>query len=506
VDAEQLRNARLTTVTRQLVPLLTRIFGRLSWVLAISTLSAASMVLSGLLTSRLGAKNLSAEELQIWFLMLGALPFCMLLDLGSYSIVPGRMSYYSQAGGSRRLREYVATFFQTATGTITAIATLASLIAPWVSSRWFSSGDVAMLVMFLIIAIACRVVQNVLLGIIFAAGDILIEKTLKTAGSIAAVAPMPFLLSHGYSVFAIPWSWLISSTFVLIIAVWHISKNIAPIFDPSLFSASLSKEVLGTSGKFLVAALPGMFIYNILPYRVSHDFGAALTVQIGLATQIAMGVTLLCSIPTSLLVKKIADEYFARGAEAGSNFDLIRNVRIVSVLSAGVLTTVYVFHEQIFTLWLSRHIPFDNGFLLLYLVAIWFEIQQTTLTTSLVSTGYVNFWRVTVLSAVLTLVAYTPFIHWFGFSGVALACLAAQLLTCHYWNTRQTLRTFKLQFPVYLRQHWISALLVVSITLAGSMESLSDSLGILLSLGLIGLALINITLDRQHDQGTSPRT
>lgn len=457
------------------------------------------MVLTGLLTSRLGARNLSAEELQLWFLMLGALPFCMLLDLGTYSIVPGKMSYYGQSGERHRVSEYVATFFQTAMGTIAAVAALASLIVPWIGSRWFSAVDVGTLTIFLIVAIACRVAQNVLLGIIFAAGDILMEKTLKTVGSIAAVAPMPFLLTHGYSAFSMPLSWLISSAFVLTIAVWHISKNIGPIFNRSLFSASLSKEVLGTSGKFLLAALPGMFIYNILPYRVAHDFDAPMTVQIGLATQIAMGVTLLCSIPTSLLVKKIADEYFARSVAAGSNVGLIKNVRIVSVLSSGALSTVYVFHEQIFQLWLGKHIPFDTSFLLLYLIAIWFEIQQTTLTTSLVSTGYVNFWRVTVLSAVLTLVAYTPFIHWFGFSGVALACLAAQLLTCHYWNTRQTLRTFRLPLSVYLRQHAISALLVALIALVGRMEFLSGGLGMLLSLCLIGLALINISLDRQYD-------
>ncbi len=457
------------------------------------------MVLTGLLTSRLGARALSAEELQLWFLMLGALPFCMLLDLGAYSILPGKISYYGQAGEQRGFREYVATFFQTATGTIAGVAVLASLIVPWIGSRWFSAVEASTLALFFIVAIACRVAQNVLLGIIFAAGHILTEKTIKTVGSIAAVAPMPFLLSHGYSVFAMPWSWLISSTFVLTIAAWHISKNIAPIFDRSLFSASLSKEVLGTSGKFLVAALPGMFIYNILPYRVAHDFGAAMTVQIGLATQISMGVTLLCSIPTSLLVKKIADEYFARGAAAWSNDILNKNVRIVSVLSSGALAIAYVFHEQIFQLWLGKHIPFDTRFLLLYLVAIWFEIQQTTLTTSLVSTGYVNFWRVTVLSAVLTVVTYTPFIDWFGFSGVALACLASQLLTCHYWNTRRTLQTFRLPFSAYLRQHAVSALLVASIALAGQMKSLSGGQGILLSLVLISLALINISPDRQHE-------
>jgi len=457
------------------------------------------MVLTGLLTSRLGARSLSADELQLWFLMLGALPFFMLLDLGAYSILPGKMSFYGQAGEQRRVREYVATFFQTAWGTIATVAALASLVVPWIKSNRFSEVEAGTLVILLIVSIACRVAQNVLLGIIFAAGNILMEKSLKTVGSIAAVAPMPFLLAHGYSVFAMPLSWLFSSTFVLTIAIWHISKNIAPIFDRSLFSSSLSKKVLGTSGKFLVAALPGMFIYNILPYRVAHDFGAAMTVQIGLATQISMGVTLLCSIPTSLLVKRIADEYFARGAAAGSNVALNRNVRIVSVLSSGALAIAYVFHEQIFQLWLGKHIPFDTRFLLFYLVAIWFEIQQTTLTTSLVSTGYVNFWRVTVLSAVLTLVAYTPFIHWLGFSGVALACLAAQLFTCHYWNSRQTLRTFRLPFLVYLRQHAISALLVATIALAGMMESLSGGLGILLSLGLIGLVLINISPDRQHD-------
>ncbi len=463
------------------------------------------MVLSGLITSRLGARSLSAEELQLWFLMLGALPFCMLLDLGAYSIVPGKMSYYGQAGDPRRVREYVTTFFQTATGTIAAVAALAALIVPWMGKRWFSTSEVATLAMLLIVAIACRVVQNVLLGIIFAAGHIPVEKTLKTVGSIAAVAPMPLLLSHGYSVFAMPWSWLISSTFVLIIAARHVSKHIAPLFDRMLFSASLSRGVLGTSGKFLVAALPGMFIYNILPYRVAHDFGPALTVQIGLATQISMGVTLMCSIPTSLLVKKIADEYFARSGAAGNNAGLIRNVRIVSVLSSGALATVFAFHEQIFELWLGKHIPFDARFFLLYLVAIWFEIQQTTLTTSLVSTGYVNFWRVTVLSAALTVIAYTPFIHWFGFSGVALACLAAQLLTCHYWNSRQTLLTFGLPVPSYLRQHAMSAVLVGLIVLASRMEPLSGAVGILLSSGLIGLALITIFLDRRHEQGSSPR-
>ena len=243
-----------------------------------------------------------------------------------------------------------------------------------------------------------------------------------------------------------------------------------------------------------------MFIYNILPYRVAHDFGPDFTVQIGLATQISMGVTLLCAIPTSLFVKKIADQYFSRTSLAPRTDFLIRNIRIVSILSSGALGTVYVFHEQIFEIWLGKVIPFDTRFLLIYLIAIWFEIQQTTLTTSLVSTGYVNFWRVTLLSALLTLIGYTPAIQWFGFGGVAGVCLVAQLVTCHYWNTRQTLSAFGIPIQVYLRLHLHSAGLVALIALAAQTEKLSGVIGILLSSGLIGLALVITFLDRQNEQ------
>lgn len=466
--------------------------------LLVSIVSAVSLVASGLITSRLGAKYLSAEELQLWFLMLGALPFCMLLDLGAYSILPGKLAASRQLGDNDALQRYIATFFQTATGIVLGVAAIAAIGIPLAfgNKAW---PNFTTLIPALSLAIAARVIQNIILGILFAGGDIAVEKSLKTLGSVMSVLPMPVLLAQGFSVFSMPASWLISSSVVIVLATHHVSKHTGPLFSASRFSRALAGSIIRTSSTFLVAALPGMFIYNILPYRVAHDFGPSFTIQIGLATQISMGVTLMCAIPTSLFVKKIADEYFSFPDDQPRSRHLITNVRIVSIISTGALTTIFIFHRRIFEIWLGKDLPFDASFLLFYALAIWFEIQQTTLTTSLISTGYVTFWRVTSLSALLTVLAYTPLTYWFGFMGVAITCLSAQLITCHFWNTQKTLTAFGISFTRYARQHLLSCGLMGCIIVINALMSPHDDMGILIAVILTGLALIKTLLDRQHE-------
>lgn len=441
-------------------------FGNRVLALSVSVLSALALVGSSLITTRLGVKNLDSVELQLWLLMLAAIPFFMLLDLGAYSLLPGKFSYYSNGPKEHKLDEYTTTYFLTALGVIFGVALLILMIISFQGNKWFSEERNWLFLIIFILAIIARVIQNVLLGFIFAAGHISCEKTLKTIGSLATVLPMTFFLENELSVLSLPLSWLLSSVVVMTAAALYIENNIAKIFNFSLFSISISGSIFKTSMRFLAAALPGMFIYNILPYRVANDFGPAYTVQISIVMQISLGVTMLCAIPTSLYVRKIADEYFSGAGQLHGKISLMRNVRVVSTISSAILLFIYLFHEKIINIWLGKQIDLDHSFFLIFLLAIWFEVQQTTMTTSLVSTGYVNFLRVNLMSAVFTLAGYSVLINLVGFSGVALACLLAQLVTCHYWNIRKTLDAFHLSPTAYLRQHLYSIVLMILVAIA----------------------------------------
>lgn len=434
--------------------------------LGVSSLSALALVGSSLVTTRLGVKNLDFAELQLWLLMLAAIPFFMLLDLGAYSLLPGKFSYYSNGPKDHKLDEYTTTYLLTASGVIVGGALLIVLVASFQGGRWIPEDKRGLFVIIFILAIIARVIQNVLLGLIFAAGHIAYEKTLKTIGSLASVLPLAFFLENDLSVLSLPLSWLLSSVIVMSVAAFYIENNIAKIFDFSLFSMSISRSIFKTSIKFLAAALPGMFVYNVLPYRVAHDFGPEYTVQISIMMQISLGVTMVCGIPTSLYVRKIADEYFSEVDRPHGKMSLMRNVRTVSTISSAILLFFYLFRDFIINTWLGKQIAVDNGFFLIFLLVIWFEVQQTTMTTSLVSTGYVNFLRVNLMSAVFTLAGYSMLINLIGFSGVALACLFAQLVTCHYWNIRKTLDVFHLSWVAYLKQHLYSFVLMILVVLA----------------------------------------
>jgi O-antigen/teichoic acid export membrane protein len=436
-------------------------------VLSASILSAITLVGTSLITSRLGVKNLDPVELQLWFLVLAAIPFFMLLDLGAYSLLPGKFSYYSQELNKNKLNAYITNYFLTAIAVTIVGVLFVFLIMSFQNGRWFPEEQKGVFEFIFIAAVIARVMQNVLLAFIFAAGYIVYEKTIKTVGSIFSIFLIVYLLKNDFSVLSLPLSWLLSSLITIAMAIVIIEKKITHIFDFSLFSISLSKSVFKTSFKFLFAAVPGMFIYNFMPFRVAQDFSPEYTVQISLMMQISLGIAMLCAIPTSLYVRKIADEYFSGVEQRHGAIAMTKNIRVVSVISSTALVFIYLFQEKIFSIWLGKQVVLNNDFFIIFLLAIWFEVQQTTMTTSLVSTGYVNFLRVNLISALLTLAGYSALINLFGFSGVAIACLGAQLITCHYWNIRKTLVTFRLPLSVYLRQHLYSIVPVaVIITVA----------------------------------------
>jgi O-antigen/teichoic acid export membrane protein len=200
---------------------------------------------------------------------------------------------------------------------------------------------------------------------------------------------------------------------------------------------------------YLSFALPGMFIYSVIPFYIASSLDAKYTIEYGLIQQIANGVMVVSSIATTLYMPKIAHSYVQNKSEARGL--LMKNSVFVCAKASVILIGVYLNIDLIIRVWTGKNIKLDNLFLIIYFLAIWFEIMQTTLASASLSSGFNKFGPVTIASAILVTLTIHPSIYQFGFVGVALSVFVCQLVTCHFFNIRKTLQIYNLTLLKYLQ-------------------------------------------------------
>lgn len=413
---------------------------------AITLAAGVSQIVASVYLSRQAFKLFDEPDLKIWFLMLAAMPFLSLFELGATVVLPHRLASVEYRAGE--VGEIASNFIATVLLALAGALTIGALTL-WECTRGgMISGHAASLLAMLGIASAVRILANVMHGLLFAQGDNLYDKSLRVVSILVMTAVITAGLFGGLALWAMPLGWAAAGITSILASLyrqrtrWHVRLHYLHVRRANVVATM--REAM----RYVLIALPGQMVFNATPFIIASRLPAQYTVAFGLTQQLIGGITLMVSLPITIATPRLAATY--RVDKAGARAILLTTMGNVAMISAAALALVAVSVDQITHAWIGHVVPIGNIFLAVYFGVMFIEWQQTTATTATMVTGNMNFVTVTIVSALLVVTTMPVLIGYFGFLGVPLALLFAQMLTCHPHNFWKAFRAYQISPANYL--------------------------------------------------------
>jgi len=444
---------------------------------AVTLAAGVGQILAAIYLSRQAFKFFDEQDLKIWFLMLAAMPFLALFELGANVVLPHRLAAvnYEPQDIGRIASNFIATVCLVLGG-----VTLAGGAALWLCARLDVLGaHAAWLLAALGLASATRILANVMHSLLYAEGDNLYDKSLRVAAILVMTAVITIGLHNALSLWAMPLGWAAAGMTSICVALyrqrvrWRVRLRLAYLRRDSVLATL--REAL----RYVFIALPGQLVFNATPFIIASRLPAQYTVAFGLTQQLIGGISIVVGLPITVATPRLAGTF--RVDKARARALLLGTMANAAVISAAALSLVAVSVDQITTAWVGHPVPIEAVFLGTYFIVMFIEWQQTAATTAVMATGDLNFATVTVLSAILVVTTMPLFIQHFGFLGVPLTLLTAQMLTCHPHNFWKAFRAYRIGLAGYLPK-LLPALLVAALVIGAGTGLRGLDLPVLLQL------------------------
>lgn len=431
---------------------------------AVTFAAGVSQIVASVYLSRQAFKLFDEPDLKVWFLMLAAMPFLSLFELGATVVLPHRMAAVEYRAGD--VGAIASNFLATVLLALAGALSIGAIVL-WASTRGeLLTGHAASLLAVLGVASAVRILANVMHGLLFAQGDNLYDKSLRVVSILVMTAVITAGLVGGLSLWAMPIGWAaagMTSIFACLYRQrtrWNVKLHFQHVRRDSVITT------MRESLRYVFIALPGQLVFNATPFIIAARLPAQYTVEFGLTQQLIGGITLMVSLPITIATPRLAATY--RIDKPKAREILLATMGNVAMISATAMALVAVSSDQITSAWIGHVVPIGEIFLAMYFCVMFIEWQQTTATTATMVTGDMNFVTVTIISAVLVISTMPVLMNHFGFFGVPLALLFAQMLTCHPHNFWKAFRAYQISPAKYLPKLLPALLAAAVIVVAGT--------------------------------------
>ncbi|STR45480.1 Uncharacterised protein [Iodobacter fluviatilis] len=415
----------------------------------ITLLSAVSAVIASIYLSRFAVKYLNTSDLEIWFLMVASIPFINLLDLGASVICPRQIALARVASIKNKLNVVIKTYLVSVVVILFLFFVFVS-IGLTVSSHYFwRDSSLYWVLIFFIAASLFRVLGNAIQSIVFSLDMNIYDKLIKLFASIIVAGFASGFLNSGMGLYSIPFAWCIATFFTSVVSMFLIKKITPNLWGTSKYDYKFFLEVKGPILQYLCTAIPGLLVFNLTPYMIAYSLASEYTIQFSLVQQVVNAVLIASSISTIVLTPKLSKLFIDNKKQMKKL--VFFNVELVGSVSLLAFLFLYLNIDYIISLWINKEIHIDKIFLIIYFLGVFLEVQQTSLTSICMTTGYYGYSKITIKSAILVICTMLPFISWVGLPGAALSIVISQLLTCHPHNFKVAIERFELGYLLYIK-------------------------------------------------------
>jgi O-antigen/teichoic acid export membrane protein len=430
---------------------------------AVTLAAGLGQILASIYLSRQAFHYFVNQDLKIWFLMLAAMPFLSLFELGATVVLPHKLAeiHYEPQGMARVASNFVATVCL-----VIVTVLLVGTAALWAcATNSILTVHAAILLEALGIGSAIRILANVFHGLLYAQGDNQYDKSLRVVSTIVMAVTITIGLHANLSLWAMPIGWAFSGLTSICMCLmrqyrrWNV--GLTPRYIAGAQVIATSKEAL----RYVLIALPGQLVFNATPFIIASRLPAEYTVAFGLTQQLIAGIALIANLPITVTAPVLASMY--QHDKLSAREMLLITMSNVAIIAGAALCLVAMSVDTITSLWTGRHVAIGPVFLASYFFVMFVEWQQTVATTATMATGNFRFVTVTVASAALVLLLMPQLIGFTGFIGVPLALFIAQSLTCHPHNFWKAFRTFHVELIQYAKSLALPAAIVFAVLGAG---------------------------------------
>lgn len=413
---------------------------------AITFGAGALQIIAAVILSRVAFQSLAESDLKLWFVMMAAMPFVSLFELGANVVLPHRFAQASYKPDA--INTLMANFMAAVALVLSGVLTLGIIVC--ITAVWLEliHPTLATILIALGLAAILRVLGNVLQGGLYAMDDNNYEKTIRIGSVVAMFITGVTGLTLGCGLYSMPMAWTAAALLSITLSLTRLRKHWRIQFRGVHFHWTAVKEMLASSSRYVAIALPGQLVFNATPFIIAAQLPASFSISYGLTQQLIAGIALVAGLPITIIVPRLAAQH--RDSVAAAASTLLNTTRNAALIAACCLVVVGLNRFEILSIWVGRPVHIDSAFIAIYFFAMFIEWQQTALTTAAMATGNFRFVLITTASAILVVGTMPMFINWFGFTGVPLAILTAQSLTCHPHNYALALRIYRIRFLRYL--------------------------------------------------------
>lgn len=414
---------------------------------AVTFAAGGVQIFAALVLSRLAFAHLTQAELRIWFVLMGAMPFVALFELGANVVLPHR--FHAAARRPAEVSNIVAGFVVCVLLLLLAALIIGQTTLTLLQARDSLDAELAALIRWAALGGAVRVVGNVMQGTLYALGDNTFDKGTRIVATLTMLLVAGVALSHGLGVASMPLGWGCAGVVSVMAGCGRLNRRWAVRLPTRRPKPELLGAMLRDASRYIFIAVPGQMVFNATPFIIAARLPATATIGFGLTQQLIAGLALLATLPVTVGTPGVVEALSRSREEAARR--LLSVCRTGAILSACALAVVGFARQDIVTVWVGHPVPLEAGFIGLYFFAMFAEWQQGAMTTATMSAGNFRFVGITIASASLVLLGMPVALDHWGLLGVPITLLVAQSLTCHPYNLRQAFKTFDLSLVRYLR-------------------------------------------------------
>lgn len=426
---------------------------------AITLAAGVGQIVAAIYLSRQAFHYFVEQDLKVWFLMLAAMPFLALFELGATVVLPHKLAeiHYEPGGIANIASNFIATVcLVIATTLLVGVVALVLFASYGILTR-----HAAVLLGALGLGSAIRVFANVLHGLLYAQGDNSYDKSLRVFATVVMTVAITVGLHMGLSLWAMPFGWVIAGTTSICMCLIRQHKRWNVRLSPKYITRDRIVATLKEALRYVCIALPGQLVFNATPFIIASRLSAEYVVAFGLTQQLIAGIALIVNLPVTVAAPRLASLY--QQDKSGAREMLLVTMSNVGIIAGGALCLVATSADIITSIWTGHHVAIGQIFLASYFFVMFVEWQQTAATTATMATGNMRFVTVTLLSSILVLALMPQLISQAGFVGVPLALLISQGLTCHPHNFWKAFKTFQIGFFQYMKNLALPLLTIAAV-------------------------------------------
>jgi O-antigen/teichoic acid export membrane protein len=333
-----------------------------------------------------------------------------------------------------------------------AVAVIAGwILLPTLELQSISFAD-AILAWGIFAAGACvNLFSNLSFAVLTGEGEVAKERLTRAFGMLSWLALSSYALLAGYGITGVVLAWLVNAFIVWALAMTVLKLRLCGLsLSRGRWRSEVAHRLARPSGKWALTQLGALLILQTANVVIAWNLGPAAIPSYEAASRVILAAGAIALLGTNASVP-FYSRAFAQDDIAGLRRLLYRNVHQALLTMAAAIAVLWAFAPELFSTWLGKGNFVGYAVLTTMAVMMTLEIHHVAHASLVMASGSIPFVRIAILAGALNLLFSIVLVRYIDLLGIAIATMAAQMLTNNWYAPYVSLRKLKVGIGSYMR-------------------------------------------------------